>query len=480
MRAGWLLWGWLTVSPAWADDLAEMNAVSKAWDRYAELSQDDQPESVDLMAASSLVHFGFLRDAALYASTDQLRRIPTTDRITVYLLRASVDEAGLKALDDREVARLCMQRGWVGLDRDESEPEPTLSHVTVIGDLAVGEVAPPTETQFQFGPDFVREGQAWKFRYESLIPDSSAAIDDSMKQSGVNTTQMFESVVANLLKSETAPSLAALDRPLLDDTAERGRLNEQWPAYDQVYQRRLDAVAQKAKQGDSFAEFVYGTLKLLGNVPQWVAKDETGGLQLLEKSSDAGNTQAATVVVSYLASDPTLLDDARLRQISPHLQRAANASNANAMSILGTFYFEGVGGLQRDCRRAAEWQARAEEAGAESARNDQVWTWAVCPLPEQRDPARALALAQHLIKQKDTLQSAQLDTVAAALAANGRFEEAAEFQQLAIDRIRAEADPRNNREYRIKRMQSRLAGYRKHRAYVQDYSLFADMRAGRF
>lgn len=481
MRAGWMLWGFLLViAPVSADDLAEMNAVSKTWDRYAELSHADKPESVDLMAASSLAHFGFLRDAALYASTEQLRRIPSTDRITVYLLRASQSDAALKAMDDRAVAELGVTRGWTGVDRDEGQPLIALSHVTVVGDYAVGEVAPPTEVQFQFGPDFVREKGNWKYRYESLVPDASMAVDESVRASGMSATQMYEMVLASFLKSPTAPSLAALDRPLLDDAVARVRLNETWPDYELAYQRRIGAVAQKAKDGDSFAQFVYGSLQLTGNLQRWVPKNETAGLELLEKASDAGNASAAEGVVGYLMSDPRQLDEARLVRVTRHLQRAADAGKPAAMSGLGTFYFEGVGGLPQDCRRAAEWQARAEEAGAASARNDQVWTWATCPIKDQRDPVKALELAQHMIKKQDELAASELDTVAAAQAANGRFDEAVDYQQKAIDKINAEIASSKARTATLKRMQARLAGYKKGRAYVQDYNTFAEMRAGRY
>ena len=70
------LWLALWTAPALAagDDLAEMNAVSRTWDRYAELVNASKPESADLLASSSLLPiFTFLRDAALYASAEQLR-----------------------------------------------------------------------------------------------------------------------------------------------------------------------------------------------------------------------------------------------------------------------------------------------------------------------------------------------------------------------------------------------------------------------
>lgn len=480
MRAGWWLCGLLVAMPAAADDLAEMNAVSKTWDRYVELSSADKRESVDLLSASSLVHFGFLRDAALYASAEQLRRIPATDRITVYLLRASQIEAKLKSLDNRAVAELCVSSGWTGMDRAGDDAPASLSHVTLVGDYAVGEVAPPTESQFQFGPDFDREGSVWKFRYESLVPDTSMAVDESIRNSGATATQMYQMVVANILKSPSAPSLAVLDRPLLDDAVARVRLNESWPEYDNVYGRRVAAVAQKAKDGDSFAQYVYGAWQLSGDLRRYVPRNETAGLELLEKASDNGNANAAEGVAAYLMSDPRALDDARLRRVTRHLQRAADAGKPESMSTLGTFYFEGAGGLARDCRRAAEWQARAEEAGSRGARNDLVWTWATCPQRDQRDPAKALDLAQHLIKQQDELGASELDTVAAAFAANGQFEQAVDFQQKAIDSINAEFEDKKARTNTLKRMQARLAGYKKGRDYVQDYNTFAEMRAGRY
>ena len=201
---------------------------------------------------------------------------------------------------------------------------------------------------------------------------------------------------------------------------------------------------------------------------------------MLEKSSDGGNTVAAEVLVQYLGADFEQLDEARLTRIARHAQRAADAGRPMAMSALAQLHFEGSGGLPRNCLQAAEWYARAEEAGALNARNDLVWALATCPIPEQRNPVRALELARHMIEQQETLGSSELDTVAAALAANGQFEKAIEFQQRAIDGLDKDAGSSKARTATRKRMQARLAGYRKGRAYVQDYNVFEEVRAGRY
>lgn len=478
---GWMLLAGLLAAPAWAGDgLAEMNAVSRTWDRYAELSSRDKAESVDLLAASSLAHFGFLRDAALYASPEQLRRIPSADRVLVYLLRASQRDAALAAMDDRAVAALCITEGWAGVQQaHEGQPLIALTHVTLVDDRAVGEVAPPTEAQFQFGPAFVREQGQWRYQFESMVPDLSAVLENAVKESGLGSTQVMEIAVGNLLDAESPPSLATLDRAPLDDAAARQRLNEHWPDYPEAYRLRVRAVQRKAEDGDAFAQFVVGTLLYTGEMADVLSKDEAAGLGWLEKASDGGHGRAAWLAFMALM-DGDDLDEATAKRALPHLQRAAaRGEEPMAMTALGSYYFDGLAGLPRDCRQAAEWQARAEEAGARHARNEQVWTWATCPVGGQRDPARALELAQFMMKQKDRLSWHELDTVAAALAANGRFPEAVQYQAEAVEKMSADGDyTGRKRTATLKRMKARLGHYRNQRDYVVDYRAFDEMRAG--
>jgi len=474
------LWLALWAAPALAagDDLAEMNAVSRAWDRYAELVNANKPESTDLLAASSFTHFTFLRDAALYASADQLRRLPSDDRIKAYLLRATQDEAALKKMDGVAVARLFASKGWISVRSDEQEGPVSLTHVTITGDHAVSELGPPTENNFQFGPDFVREKDGWKYRLESSALAASAAFDQSATNAGVSATQMTEFVLGRILEAEP-PRLAVLDRAPVDDAAARIRLNEQWPDYDSVFRFRVEALWRKAEAEDGLAQLALGSMMLDEN-PQYVQRDPKQALEWLERASNNGNTRAAMYTVGLLMQDASQFGDALYRRALPHVQRAANASNGMAMLELSRFYVEGLAGLPRDCRQAADWQARAEEAGIEHARNEQVWTLATCPIPGQRDPARALELAKFMMERKDKLSASELDTVAAALAANRRFDEAVAYQNEAIEKVPAEITDRKAQAATVKRMRQRLGDYRKGKDYVLDYNLYDEAKEGKY
>jgi len=456
-----------------ADDMVQMNAVSQAWDRYVELSLKDDPAAAEAIAPSSLRHFVFLRDVARAGSADQLRRLPISDRAIVYALRATQTPEQLAALDGAGVARISFSRGWSGPSTpQEGQPTPRLTHVTVLSDdLAVGEVLPPNGAQFNFGPEFARDDGRWKVVTQSTTADEAAYLAQLIKQSAQTETQVMQNIVARFVGADSAPNLAMLDAPPVDDAALRTRINETWPDYTATYRTRIRAVERKAVDGDVLAQFAMGTLLYSGESPQLVKQDKARGLTLLEQASNAGDARAAMVMVAALMDASELPKNApypadRLKRTLPHLRRAAENGIPLAMSGLGDFYFNGAGGLPRDCTQAEEWAARAEDAGWEHARNNRIWALAACPIQAQRNPARALELAATLISRADELESSELDTIAATYAANHRFTEAVDFQKRALARLEADDDATRHR------MKERLKAYQGKLDWTQTYSVF--------
>lgn len=456
-------------------ELAQMNAASNAWSKYAELSSQDQPASVELLAASSLAHFAFLRDAALHASSAQVRRLPISERLLVYALRASQDPAALAKLDGRGVAALCIGQGWAGVStrNDPANPLPRLVYVTLVdADTAVGEIAPPTASSYNFGPTLVRERGGWKVLAQSLAADESMAISRQVQQSGMSEDDMVTFLLGRLLKTDSAPGAFLRDRPLREDAAARARLNEGWPDYQASYRTRVRAIRAKANDGDSLAQMVMGSLLYSGAMPGVVTRDREQGLSWLEKASDNGNRKAAEmamVAMGELGPEPEGGPPGAewLARYVRHVRQAADGGSARAMAEYASLLFNGAGTLPRDCGQAAEWAQRAEDGGVDHARNDRVWYLATCPIPLQRDSAHALQLAGYMIGQADTLSSSELDTVAAALAANKRYKQAVDYQQRALAALDKDATATRGR------MQQRLEAYRGNRDWVQDFDQYA-------
>ena len=93
--------------------------------------------------------------------------------------------------------------------------------------------------------------------------------------------------------------------------------------------------------------------------------------------------------------------------------------------------------------------------------NDLAWTLATAPDPQLRDPAEALRLASSLVEAKSPPDPNDLDTLAAAYAAAGRFEEAADAALRAVDLASAQG-----RAALRDAIQRKLALYRARQPFV--------------
>lgn len=445
------------------DELAAMNAASKAWDDYVRLQLAKDPALADRVSASTHAHFAFLRDVARYGSREQLHRLPSADRLIVYGLRARHDGDALATLDGAATYRDCVTSGLCTavLEHAQITP-PSLVHVTLVSPtLAVGEGAPPDGTRYNYGPSLVLEQRAWRVRAEGLAPELSALINGGGRDAD---PELLRHLVGHGLgEGSEPPLLAQLDIAPANDPSAQRALNERWPDYTGHVRERVEATRAKAEAGEALAQWMYGSLLYTGEMAL-VPKDAERGLAMIEAASNAGHTDAAMGATMALleAEDPSTLPPERVARALPHLQRAAAAGMPLAMGGLAQFHADGAAGLTRDCEQAAYWYQKAEDAGLEEARNNRVWLLATCARADQRDPAQAMRLAAYMIENHERLGAFELDTLAAVFAANRDFDRATEYQQTALSRLDdAQASERDG-------MQARLALYRNGQAYVDD------------
>ena len=117
---------------------------------------------------------------------------------------------------------------------------------------------------------------------------------------------------------------------------------------------------------------------------------------------------------------------------------------------------------QRDVRGAIEHYERAIdlESDRESAANNLAWLLATIDNDALRNGPRALELARQICAEERSATASNLDTLAAALAANGKFDEAITVAQRAIAAARGDNALQ-------KKIQARLGSYRSRRAVRQ-------------
>jgi len=114
-------------------------------------------------------------------------------------------------------------------------------------------------------------------------------------------------------------------------------------------------------------------------------------------------------------------------------KEAADRGDALANFTLGFMHMEGRGAC-KDCGRAVEYFSKAVELdpGQGFYYNGLAWLLATCPQAQYRDGKRAIASAQKALALDSAYAAVYLDTLAAAYAEAGSFDEAVALLQVAI------------------------------------------------
>lgn len=202
------------------------------------------------------------------------------------------------------------------------------------------------------------------------------------------------------------------------------------------------------------------TLALLLADGENVPRDLAQAQRLLSQDADKGVTDSQVSLGNLLLrQDNPQRDPAKGMQ---WLRKAAAAGDADALTALGNAYANGAGG-KLDMHVALDWWRKAAAKGSTTSNNNLAWWYCTSADPAIRDPAAGMPFAQWL-EEKDDLDPASRDTVAACHAAQGEFDRAVEQEELAmvdVRRIQGENWPS------LPRFRERIARYRRHQVYIE-------------
>jgi tetratricopeptide (TPR) repeat protein len=159
-----------------------------------------------------------------------------------------------------------------------------------------------------------------------------------------------------------------------------------------------------------------------------------------------------------------LVRSGRLARARPYLERAVANAQAPAVAHAALAV-----ALAADWRMpeavAAGREALRRDPGLAWAANNLAWILASSPDPALRDPREAVRLAEAAARGAAATSADVLDTLAAAYAADGRFEPARAAAERALARAEADGSPALAAAIR-----ERLALYREQRAYFEPAS----------
>lgn len=163
---------------------ANPEAVKDSFLNYqAAILAADGKEAASAVTQGSRDRYRLYADQALTLDRQGLNQLHTADRVTVMLLRHSLDRRQLKSMTGGEIIAYAVDQGWI--DKD-SASRIRLGDFAVKDDFASaallgngGEVSP-------FRLEFLREDGEWRLDLAEMLKIARFGIDYAVQQSGMS------------------------------------------------------------------------------------------------------------------------------------------------------------------------------------------------------------------------------------------------------------------------------------------------------
>ena len=238
--------------------------------------------------------------------------------------------------------------------------------------------------------------------------------------------------------------LAALSwpcsRPLLGQTADGwGGI---WQQRMSIGQARLDEAFKLAESGKATEALAQIDAIINTNPDNWRAHFLKAAVLVLVKRQDDALQQ---IDVSIKLAKKGNVSQSLLAQLY----------SSKARTCIDAHRYE-------DARRALDGAIHIDPTD-NSSLNDLAWLLATAPELRVRNPHRAIALAKRCCGLNRWTNAYSIDTLAAAYAAQGDFNQAIRYQQLAMQALN-----RSERTEQLGAMQDRLKLYSNHQTYQGD------------
>ncbi len=202
-----------------------------------------------------------------------------------------------------------------------------------------------------------------------------------------------------------------------------------------------------------------------------VDKDPSAGAEWAAKAADQDFDEAQAYFGAKLARGDGVPKDPA--QAAGWFLKAAKQGHTGAQRQLAFLYYTGSG-VPLDYRRCEAWYRRAAQSEDDPwANNDLAWFLSTCPDKEFHRGREAVTIAKRAIRIVQDKTGEQrhemVDTMAAALARNGQFAEAALWQKRCIALLKEDKDiPNEDRAKLAKEFEGRLKLYTGQQPYADE------------
>jgi len=165
------------------DENIDQQAVRQIFGAYKyALLNDLGPEAADLVSEKTLRHYDQLRQLALAGDTNELRELPSFNRLVVLAIRHNVAAATLRKMQGKDIFSYGVKNQWVAKD---SVAPFELGNINIYGNYAGGDISiggSSTGSQLEFR----KESGVWRLNLMPLLErvsrDRSAQLNSNQDE----------------------------------------------------------------------------------------------------------------------------------------------------------------------------------------------------------------------------------------------------------------------------------------------------------
>lgn len=163
---------------------ASPDAVKDSFLNYqAALLTGDGEKAANAVTQGSRDYYRAYADQALTLDRQGLKQLHVADRVTVMLLRHSLDRQQLESMTGGEIIAYAVEQGWID---KESTARIRLGDYAVQGDFASAALLGKDGAASPFKLEFLMEDGQWRLDLAEMLKIARFGIDYAVRQSGMS------------------------------------------------------------------------------------------------------------------------------------------------------------------------------------------------------------------------------------------------------------------------------------------------------
>jgi uncharacterized protein len=157
-------------------------------------------EAAEYLSTNTFKYYEQMKDLALYASRDELKKLSTADIMTAMILRHRMPTKDLQSMAGKKIIIHAIDRGWIGKSAVE---RLSIKSVQINNNSAIAKVSNNRNNARTVDMEFYLENGKWKLDLVSILKQTNSALDALAQLQKISREDLVISMLALVSDKKT-------------------------------------------------------------------------------------------------------------------------------------------------------------------------------------------------------------------------------------------------------------------------------------